>query len=811
MLAGKPGEQRRRTRDPRRPAARRLSGGRCAGGGVTEPARSGGVVHPRLARGALVPTPAPTTPGARVTTDPTLDGLTLEQKATLLSGQDFWSTPPVEEAGLPSVVLTDGPHGVRRQEGDFGGLGITRNVPATCFPPAVAVGNSWDPTVAERIGAAIGREAHALGVHVVLGPGVNIKRSPLGGRNFEYYSEDPLLSGVLGAAHVRGQQAQGAGASVKHFAANNQETERMRVSAEVDERTLREVYLPAFERVVTEAAPATVMCAYNKVNGVYASQNRWLLTEVLREQWGFEGVVVSDWGAVDDRVAALAAGLDLQMPGDSGAGNRRVVQAVRAGELDEAFVDASAARVAALARYAGEPADGFDAAGHHALARELAAECAVLLRNERGTLPLAPGTRVAVVGEFARTPRFQGGGSSNVHATRVEAALDAVRALADGDVPFAAGSTLDGSGDAAALRAEAVALARDAEVAVVFVGLGDAEESEGFDRTTIDLPAAQVDLVRAVAAAAPRTVVVLSHGGVVSLEGWHDDVDAVLDGALLGQAGGGALADLLYGLANPSGRLAETVPLRLEDSPSSLSFPGEQGRVVYGEGVLVGYRGLVTQRRPVRYPFGHGLSYTSFATSDLRVEVTGRDTATVSVTVANTGDRAGRHVVQVYVSTTAGPVRRPLRELRAFTKVALGPRESRQVTLELDRRAFAYWDVVESGWVVAPGDYAVQVCADAGTVLVEQRVPLAGDDLVRVLTLDSSVAEWFAHPAAGPALVEALTAALPADAASPGDQEVMLRMIGSMPMRRFAADFGSALPADLLERLVAETAAARAG
>ncbi|MGY1727896.1 glycoside hydrolase family 3 C-terminal domain-containing protein [Geodermatophilus sp. SYSU D01062] len=736
-----------------------------------------------------------------------LDGLPLERRATLLSGQDFWSTPPVEEAGLPSLVLTDGPHGVRRQEGDFGGPGITRNLPATCFPPAVAVGNSWDPAVAERIGAAIGREARALGVHVVLGPGVNIKRSPLGGRNFEYYSEDPLLSGVLGAAHVRGQQAAGAGASVKHFAANNQETERMRISAEVDERTLREIYLPAFERVVTEAAPATVMCAYNKVNGVYASQNRWLLTEVLREQWGFDGVVVSDWGAVDDRAAALAAGLDLQMPGDRGAGNRRVVEAVRAGELDEAYVDASAARVAALARYAGGPAGEVDVEAHCALARELAAECAVLLRNERGTLPLSPGTRVAVVGELARTPRFQGGGSSNVTATRVESALDAMRALAGREPPFAPGF---GPGDdAAALREEAVALAREAEVAVVFLGLADADESEGFDRTTIDLPAEQVALVRAVAAAAPRTVVVLSHGGVVSLEGWHDDVDAVLDGALLGQAGGGALADLLYGVASPSGRLAETVPLRLEDSPSSLSFPGEQGRVVYGEGVLVGYRGLVTQGRAVRYPFGHGLSYTTFATSDLRVEVTGADTATVAVTVTNTGDRAGRHVVQVYVSTTAGPVRRPLRELRAFTKVALEPGERREVTLELDRRAFAYWDVVESGWVVAPGEYAVQVCADAETVLAGRTVTLAGDDLVRVLTMESSVGEWFTHPDAGPALVEALIATMPAGAASPAEQAVMLQMIGSMPMRRFATDFGAALPQDLLDRLMAETAAAR--
>ncbi|PRY48488.1 beta-glucosidase [Geodermatophilus tzadiensis] len=740
-----------------------------------------------------------------MTDRPDLQGLPLERKATLLSGQDFWSTPPVEEVGLPSLVLTDGPHGVRRQAGDLTGMGITDNLPATCFPPAVAVGNSWDPSVAERIGEAIGREARALGVHVVLGPGVNIKRSPLGGRNFEYYSEDPLLSGVLAAAHVRGQQAQGVGASVKHFAANNQETERMRTSAEVDERTLREVYLPAFERVVTEAAPATVMCAYNKVNGVYASQHRWLLTEVLREQWGFDGVVVSDWGAVDDRAAALAAGLDLQMPSDSGAGDRRVVEAVRSGELDAALVDASAGRVAALARYAGGPADGFDAAAHHALARELAAGCAVLLRNENGTLPLSSDTRVAVIGEFARTPRFQGGGSSNVNATRVDPALDAMRELAGRELPFAPGV----GDDAAARRAEAVALARDAEVAVVFVGLADADESEGFDRTTIDLPAAQVELVRAVAAAAPRTVVVLSHGGVVSLEGWHDAVDAVLDGALLGQAGGGALADLLYGVANPSGHLAETAPVRLEDSPSWLSFPGEQGRVVYGEGVLVGYRGLVTQGRPARYPFGHGLSYTTVATSDLRAEVTGDDTVTASVTVTNTGDRAGAHVVQVYVSTAAGPVRRPSRELRAFTKVGLGPGESREVVLELGRRAFAYWDVVESGWVVAPGEYAVQVCADAETVLLEETVTLAGDELARVLTMDSSVAEWFTHPAAGPALVEALTATMPADAASPADQAVMLQMIGSMPMRRFAADFGSALPTDLLDRLVAETAAAR--
>ena len=739
---------------------------------------------------------APTPP------DPTT--LPLETKARLLSGQDFWSTPPVEEAGLPSVVLTDGPHGVRRQQGDFDQIGLLASVPATCFPPAVAVGSSWDPEVAERIGAAVGVEARAIGVPVVLGPGVNIKRSPLCGRNFEYYAEDPLLAGVLGAAHVRGQQGEGVGASVKHFAANNQETQRMQVSADVDERTLREIYLPAFERVVTEAQPATVMCAYNKVNGVYASQHRWLLSEVLREEWGFRGAVVSDWGAVDDRVAALEAGLDLQMPSDHGAGNQAVVDAVRAGRLDEAVVDRSVRRVAALADLVREPTEGFDVDAHHALARELAASCAVLLKNDGDTLPLGPGQRVAVIGEFARTPRFQGGGSSHVNATRVD---DALTALAGLDPAFAPGFTLDGSGDAAALRAEAVAAARDAEVAVVFAGLAEGDESEGFDRSTIDLPAAQVQLIRAVAAAASRTIVVLSAGSVVSLEGWHDDVDAVLAGFLLGQAGGSALADLLTGAVDPSGRLAETIPLRLQDTPSYLTFPGEQGHVRYGEGVMVGYRHYETAEVPVRYPFGHGLSYSTFATTDLQVRTTGDAGATVTLTVTNTGDRPGRHVVQVYVATTAGPVRRPARELRAFSKLTLGPGESTSVAFELDRRAFAYWDVREHDWVVAPGEYTVQIGASAADVLDERTVTLAGDDVVPELTMESSVAEWFEHPVAGRPLLDGFLATMPAGAAEM--HEGMLQMIGSMPMRRFTADFGSAIDASELDRLMAAARAAR--
>ncbi|MFC5790255.1 glycoside hydrolase family 3 C-terminal domain-containing protein [Agromyces tardus] len=744
---------------------------------------------------------------------PHLTTLTLEQKASLLSGAGFWATTPVDEAGIPAMTLTDGPHGVRLQRGDADHLGIHESVPATCFPPAVAVGSSWDPEVAEKVGAAVGAEARALGVTVLLGPGINIKRSPLCGRNFEYYSEDPLLSGVLGAAHVRGQQRAGVGASVKHFAANNQETDRMRVSADVDERTLREIYLPAFERVVTEARPATVMCSYNKINGVYSSENRWLLTDLLRGEWGFDGAVVSDWGAVGNRVAALAAGLDLEMPGTGGVTDREIVDAVRSGRLDEAVVDEAVRRVVALADRA--PAEGapIDAVTQHELARSLATESVVLLKNDGDVLPLDDATTIAVIGGFAQTPRFQGGGSSHINPTRTDAALDAIRALAGQrgqQVGYAPGFAVDGAGDPVELRAAAVQMAGSADVAVIFAGLGEKDESEGFDRTTLDLPAVQVDLIRAVAAAAEKTVVMLSNGGVVSLEGWHDDVDAILEGFLLGQAGGSAIADLLFGRANPSGHLAETIPLRLQDTPSYLNFPGEQGHVRYGEGVMVGYRHYETVAAAVRYPFGHGLSYTSFETSALAVEVTGDATAVVRVTVTNTGQRAGKHVVQVYVATEAGPVRRPARELRAFRKVALEPGESRSVVLDLDRRAFAYWDVELGGWTVAPGGYRIQVARDASTVLAEETVTLIGDVIVPVLSFESTVGEWFAHPIAGPALMEGMVAAMTDEQKEHAvEQQDQLRMVESMPMKQFLGFLGEAVPVEALERLIEASKAAQ--
>ncbi|AOS64482.1 glycoside hydrolase family 3 protein [Actinoalloteichus hymeniacidonis] len=734
------------------------------------------------------------------------DRLTLEQKASLLSGRDFWSTTAIEEHDIPSLVLTDGPHGIRKQAGASDHLGINDSEPATCFPLAVAVGSSWDPEVAARLGAAVGREAIAEGVAVVLGPGVNIKRSPLCGRNFEYYSEDPLLSGVLGAAHVRALQAEGPGASVKHFAVNNQETERMRISAEVDERTLREIYLAAFERIVCQARPATVMSSYNKINGVSASENHWLLTEVLRQEWGYEGAVVSDWGAVGDRVAALAAGLDLVMPG-AGHTDGQLVDAVHDGRLSEDRVDTAVRRVLALREHH-HPVRSYDVAEHHALARELASDCAVLLKNDDAVLPLDAASELAVIGEFAVRPRFQGAGSSHLNPTRIDVPLDAIRELARAagrEVGYAAGFAIDedAATDPAALRAEAVALASAAQTAIVFAGLGDREESEGFDREVIELPAAQRDLIRAVAEVAPRTVVVLSNGGVVSLEGWHDEVDAILEGWLLGQAAGSALADVLFGVVGPSGRLAETIPLRLEDNPAYLNFPGEAGRVSYGEGVMVGYRYYETVGRAVRYPFGHGLGYTTFATDALSLESTGPDTAVASVTVTNTGDRAGKHVVQVYVATEAGAVRRPTRELRAFTKIALEPGETRTVELPLDRRSFAFYDTETACWRIAPGEYRVQVCRDASEVLRESVLTLDGDPVDSRLSRDSAVGDWFAHPVVGPMLRSALAGDLPEEQGQSvlGSADV-LAMISSMPMRQFLVFTGAAVSDEALAEMI---------
>jgi beta-glucosidase len=728
--------------------------------------------------------------------------LSLDQKSRLVSGDGFWHTYGIPESGIEAVKLSDGPHGLRSQGEAGDNFGLTASEESTCFPPAVAIGSSWDPSVAERVATAIGREARALGVDIVLGPGVNIKRSPLCGRNFEYLSEDPLLSGALGSAYVTAIQAQGVGCSVKHFAANNQESDRMRVSADVDERTLREIYFPAFERIVKEARPATLMCSYNRINGVFASENRWLLTDVLRGEWGFQGAVMSDWGAVHDGPAAVAAGLDLEMPGTEGRTPPLIAEAVRAGTLAERELDVAVARILGLQQWhgAGRRVEA-DFIKHHQLAREVAAECAVLLKND-DTLPLSAATKLAVIGEFARSPRFQGGGSSHVRATRTESFLDALPEFTDGAVAYAPGYNLEGGGDEAALLDAAVGIAADADVALIFAGLSESDESEGFDRTSTELPGSQVALIRAVAAVAPRTVVVLSNGGVVTVEEWHADVAAILEGFLLGQASGGALADLLFGKVNPSGRLAETIPRRLADHPSTPNFPGERGHVVYGERLLVGYRAFTTLGNPARYPFGHGLSYTAFELTDFHVDVTRPDSAVATVTVTNTGSREGAYVVQIYVAAPSTlDIQRPARELRAFTKVMLGAGESISVSLPLDRRAFAYWDVDASDWVVEAGSYTVQLGRDSETVLAEQTISLTGDDIVRELTLWSTLEEWITHPVIGPTLLDEIDS----DKLRYVSQPHILRGIGTLPMRKIADTLRDTVPEDKFLTIMART------
>ena len=688
--------------------------------------------------------------------------LSLAQKAGLLSGLDSWRTKPVADAQVPAIWLSDGPHGVRRE------VVALDSEPSTCFPNESALASTWDRSLLERVGAALGTEAGVLGVGVLLGPGVNIKRTPLCGRNFEYLSEDPMVTGELAAAYVRGVQSMGIGTSLKHFAANNQEWGRHWYSSEVDERTLREIYLAAFERVVTRAKPWTVMCSYNRVNGVHASQHRWLLSDVLRDEWGYEGVVVSDWGAVHDRVAALAAGLDLEMPGGDGTTDAEIVSAVRAGRLDETIVDRSVRRVLALVArsipapmtqiirwgeaqntpgaegqsqhpaaagptmaiadeeaFGSLPADMI--AAHHDLATEAAESAVTVLRNE-GVLPLTAPRRLAVVGPYAASPRIQGAGSAHVTPTSTPvAALDALRDSFD--VTFAAGFSLTTDVPDETLEQEALAAVRGAEVALVFVSQVDGTESEGYDRAHLDLPTNQLRVLEAALDAGTPVVVVVNSGSVVHLGDWHDRTAAIVYCPFLGQGGGDALAHVLTGAVEPSGRLAETWPLRLKDTPAFANYPGERGHARYGEGVLVGYRWYDELGLKVRYPFGHGLTYTTFEYGDTIAEVLDADFGTVRVTctITNTGKRSGAEVVQAYIAPPDRewgvpivdgeqggtipftPVRRPVRELRDFAKVHLAPGETATVEFLLEPRAFAYWDVQGSLWRRDAGTYRVEL------------------------------------------------------------------------------------------------------
>ncbi|MDN5571684.1 MAG: glycoside hydrolase family 3 C-terminal domain-containing protein [Propionibacteriaceae bacterium] len=725
------------------------------------------------------------------------------RKIALTGGLDFWNTHPVPEADLPKIQVSDGPHGLRKQdtEGASDHVGLGGSAPATCFPPAVGLASTWNRELVGKVGAALGDEAKALGVGVLLGPGMNIKRDPRCGRNFEYFSEDPHVAGELATAFIKGVQGQGVGTSPKHFAANNQETDRLRRDSQVDERPLRDIYLDAFRKVVTQAQPWTIMCSYNKLNGTQVSNHHWLLTEVLKDEWGFEGLVVSDWGAVIDRVAALKAGLDLEMPANP-AQEAAVVAALEAGEIDEATIDGAYERVARIVRKAAatlaDARDSFDVEGHHALGRRAAEQAIVLLAND-GLLPLAKDADVVVIGEFARTPRYQGAGSSRVNPTRVDNTLDRINELAGHEVPFAPGFTTQPKQELPEnAHAEAVELAKGAGTVLMFLGLGESHESEGYDRDDIDLPAEQLALLEDVLAINENVVVVLSNGSSVALP-FRDRVRAIVEGWLLGQAGGPALADVLYGEVNPSGKLTETIPERLEDVPSYFNFPGDVTGVRYGEGLFVGYRGYDKAHHEVAYPFGHGLSYTTFEYADVAATASGNDVS-VSVTVTNTGEREGREVVQVYVSKpTSGVVRVP-RELKAFEAVTLAPGASETLTLEIPADELAYWEVRDQAYVVEGGEYVVEVGSSSRDLRGSATVSIDGNVGFRPLTMHSTMGEALAVPEFADKMESLMGAFGGGD-----DDELgadMMKMMADFPIRGlvgFTGQDGSAIQAMLDE------------
>lgn len=742
--------------------------------------------------------------------------MTLEEKAGLCSGLDFWHTKSVERLGVESVMVSDGPHGLRKQDQEADHLGMNDSIKAVCMPAACATAASFDREQLYRVGQAIGDSCQHEKLGVVLGPAVNIKRSPLCGRNFEYFSEDPYLAGEMSAAFINGVQSRNVGTSIKHFAANNQEHRRMSSSSNADERTLREIYFPAFETAVKKAQPWTVMCSYNRINGVYASEDPWLLTRVLREDWGFEGYVVSDWGAVSDRVAGLKAGLDLEMPASGGVNDAKIVEAVRNGTLDEAVVDLAAERILRINyKYLdnARPETPWDMEAQHLLSAEVAADSMVLLKNER-VLPLNKEDTVAFIGEFAVKPRFQGGGSSHINSFKTTSAMEAAEGL---KVTYARGYSVAADSTTEEWIAEAVEAAKHAKVAVIFAGLPDSYESEGYDRTHMQLPACQNRLIEAVAAANPNTVVVLHNGSPVEMP-WIDHVKGVLEAYLGGQAVGLATVRVLFGEVNPSGRLPESFPKKLSDNPSYLFYGGEGDRADYREGVFVGYRYYDKKDMEVLFPFGYGLSYTTFAYSNLRLSaetISDTDTLTATVTVKNTGSRTGKTVVQLYVGDPESTVFRPVRELKDFAKVELQPGESRDITFTLDKRAFAYWNEEIHDWHVESGEFTIEVgqssrnmeCSASVNVMSTVKLPkhYTMDTIFMDLMADPEAMEVM-QPMMG-AIQRALTPGsedVSAAAAEAITEEMNLAMMKYMPLRGALSFGGGSVTREQIEDLLVQ-------
>lgn len=679
--------------------------------------------------------------------------MTLEEKAGMCSGLDFWHLKGIERLGIPSVMVSDGPHGLRKQDDQADHLGINESIKAVCFPPAVLSACSFDRDLMKEFGDAIGKEAQATDLSVVLGPAVNIKRSPLCGRNFEYYSEDPYLAGETAAAFIEGVQSHHVGTSIKHFAANNQEFNRMSCSSNADERTLREIYFPAFETAVKKSQPYTVMCSYNQINGTYASEDPWLLTKVLRDEWGFKGYVMSDWGAVNNRTAGLKAGLELEMPSSGGINDREIVDAVKDGSLEESVLDQAVERLLNIIfEYTDHREEQeLNLETDHELAGKIARESMVLLKND-SVLPLKETEKVAFIGEFAKKPRFQGGGSSHINSFRVSNILDEVSGNAN--ITYAKGFPADSDIYDEALAKEALQAAKAADKAVIFAGLPDSFESEGYDRTHMQLPECQNRLIREILAVQPKVIVVLHNGSPVEMP-WLADVKGLLEAYLGGQAAGSAIADLLFGKACPCGKLAETIPYKLSDNPSYLFF-GDGDKIEYREGIFVGYRYYDAKEMPVAFPFGHGLSYTDFSYSGLKIsksEMTDHDTVTVSVDVTNTGSCEGKEIVQLYISDLTGAVRRPLKELKGYSKVSLKPGETKAVSFPLDYRSFAWYNTQISDWYAASGDYEILIGASSRDIRLSGKIHMTTQKILPLkVHMNSTLGELLADKRTAPCI-----------------------------------------------------------
>lgn len=730
--------------------------------------------------------------------------MTLEEKAGLCSGLDFWHTKGVERLGIPSEMVSDGPHGLRKQDQAADHLGINDSIQAVCFPAGCATASSFDRDLVRKLGETLGEECQAENISTILGPAMNIKRSPLCGRNFEYYSEDPLVSTEMAGALVHGVQSKHVGTSPKHFMANNQEYHRMTSSSEMDERTMREIYLASFEGMVKKEKPWTIMNSYNKLNGTYLCENKEMLTDVLRKEWGFDGYVMTDWGAMNERVEALKAGCNLEMPSCGGVTDAEIVTAVLNGELDEAVLDQRCEEFLNIIFRYEENRDQkavFQLERDHGIARQVEEECIVLLKNEGNILPLSPDKKAAFIGKYAKAPRYQGGGSSHINSFKVESAMDAVKfceKVKEENIVFAQG--YDDAEDLTdeSLLAEAVEAAKNAEIAVIFAGLPDNFESEGYDRKHMRMPDCQNRLIEAVAEVQPNTVVVLHNGSPVEMP-WIGKVKAVLEAYLGGQAVGGAVVNVLYGNANPSGHLAETFPIRLQDTPCYLNYGGEHDKSVYSEGVFVGYRYYASKDMEVLFPFGHGLSYTTFAYSNLSVgkeKMAESETLTVTVDVTNTGEIAGKEVVQLYVATKGGTVIRPVRELKAFEKIEIAPGETKKVQFTLDRRAFAYWSTQIHDWHVESGEYEIQIGRNAQDIVLSHSVAVESEvHIPKVFDFNSTMGEILADPKGKAVLEQAMASMAGAEEAqaremqAQGDggainSEMMAAMMEAMPLRQ---------------------------